>query len=423
MPSLYLYDDATARGFEPFALTRPISEMRAGAEITRRRWARALGAEARGFVSAPHLAAFEELDAPPSVQDVIPAGSIVANARAIVSLASSVHASSVDASSVYASSVIAWTIGERVAAVRLAADVPVSQLADGTLSLDALLAPDATRTEIGGRWVERVWDFIGQLSTQLDEDLRTLGPTLAVQELDVHIIGDRSRVFVEQGAIVEPFVVLDASAGPIVVRAGATVHSFTRVVGPCFVASGSTVAGDKIAGCSIGEGSRIHGEISTTIVLGHANKSHDGFVGHSYLGRWVNLGAGTITSNLKNTYGPVALWTPEGIRSTGLQFLGTMFGDHAKVGIGMRLTTGSVIGAGANVYDRMPPKVVAPFAWGGEPPYGAYAVDKFLDVAAHVMSRRGITLGDGGRAVLRAAHARGRENAAQGRYSADRADG
>ena len=98
--------------------------------------------------------------------------------------------------------------------------------------------------------------------------------------------------------------------------------------------------------------------------VGHANKGHDGFVGHSVLGRWVNLGAGTTTSNLKNTYGTVALWTPGGVADTGLQFLGTLFGDHVKTGIGLRLTTGCVLGAGANVVDRMPPKAVAPFAWG-----------------------------------------------------------
>src|SRR5204863_9771343 len=101
----------------------------------------------------------------------------------------------------------------------------------------------------------------------------------------------------------------------------------------------------------------------------YANKGHEGFVGHSYLGKWVNLGAGTTTSNLKNTYGTVSLWTPSGTRNTGLQFLGTLFGDHVKTGIGLRLSTGTVIGTGANVYDAMPPKAVAPFAWGSGAPY------------------------------------------------------
>jgi hypothetical protein len=95
------------------------------------------------------------------------------------------------------------------------------------------------------------------------------------------------------------------------------------------------------------------------------------------------------------------------VRDTGLQFLGTLFGDHAKTGIGLRLTTGSVIGAGANVYDGMPPKAVAPFAWGGGAPYATYDPEKFVDVAARAMARRQVTLGERGRAALRAAHVRG----------------
>ena len=138
---------------------------------------------------------------------------------------------------------------------------------------------------------------------------------------------------------------------------------------------------------------------------GYANKGHDGFVGHSYVGRWVNLGAGTITSNFKNTYGNVALWTPAGVRDTGMQFLGTLFGDHVKTGIGLRLTTGTVLGAGANVYGEMPPKVVAPFSWGDAPPYASYRADKFLETAARMMSRRHVELTERAGRHLAAIHA------------------
>jgi len=148
----------------------------------------------------------------------------------------------------------------------------------------------------------------------------------------------------------------------------------------------------------------VRGELSSTIILGHSNKGHDGFVGQSYLGRWVNLGAGTVTSNLKNTYGTVALWTPQGVRDSGMQFLGTLFGDHVKTGIGLRLTTGCVLGAGANVFDQMPPKVVAPFSWGGSPPYDTYRSDKFVETAARMMARRHVDLGDRGRRHLTRVH-------------------
>jgi hypothetical protein len=132
-------------------------------------------------------------------------------------------------------------------------------------------------------------------------------------------------------------------------------------------------------------------------MLGQANKAHDGFIGHSYLGRWVNLGAGTITSNLKNTYGTVSLWTPDGMRDTGVQKLGTLFGDHVKTGIGLRITTGSVLGAGSNVFGSdVPPKHVPPFSWGEGRSLGTYRIDKFLDVTRRAMSRRQVTLGERG---------------------------
>jgi hypothetical protein len=149
---------------------------------------------------------------------------------------------------------------------------------------------------------------------------------------------------------------------------------------------------------------KVHGELSSTIILGHSNKGHDGFVGHSMIGRWVNLGAGTITSNLKNTYGPVQLWTPEGTRDTGMQFLGTLFGDHVKTGIGSRLTTGCVLGAGANVFGgAVLPKAVAPFSWGESGAFTSYQLDKFLETAERMMARRDVALEDGMRAQLQMA--------------------
>src|SRR6185437_10317295 len=130
---------------------------------------------------------------------------------------------------------------------------------------------------------------------------------------------------VEEGAQIGPQVVFDATNGPILIRAGAVIAPFTLLVGPISVGRETQVLGDRVSTSSIGERCKIRGEFSNNIVLGHSNKGHAGFVGHCYLGRWVNLGSLTTTSNLKNTYGPVQLWTPSGVRSTGQQFLGTIF--------------------------------------------------------------------------------------------------
>lgn len=380
MTSLFLYDDAIARTFEPFSLTRPTCELRAGALLLRERWEAALNARAAGVVTASHLGDFEEPWGVAAVSGRIPQGSILANSRCAVSLAP-------------AGTAEAWQCGGRIAAIRLDRDVDSAELTDGSLTLERLARKDAPSAEIPGRWIDHVWDFIGSLAVMLNEDLAVLSREARRYPGEAGMITGGNGVFMEDNATIEPQVFFDTNVGPVLIRRGALVQAFTRIVGPCVIGEESQVGGDKISGSSIGNVCRVHGEVSASIFLGHSNKAHDGFLGHSYLGRWSNLGAGTITSNLKNTYGTVQLWTPGGEEETGLQFLGTLLGDHAKTGIGMTLTTGTVIGAGANIYGGvMPPKAVPPFAWGDRPPYSTYRMDKFLQVAERVMARRHVEL-------------------------------
>ena len=394
MSELYFYDDALARQFEPFASTRPGCELRAGALLVRERWTQATGLPARGFVSAPHLANFDEPWGIATADGAIPRGAVVVNARCAVSLAPAPAAD-------------VWTCDGQVAAVTLARDVDPAELADGSWDLAALARTSGRKVEVQGWWLERVWDLIRHLPAMLGPDIASLArPAYKMKREDVLRSGTHD-VYVEPGAEVESQVFFDCTAGPVLVREGAVVQAFTRIVGPCVIGKQAQVGGDRIASCSIGDVCKVHGEVSTSIFLGHSNKGHDGFLGHSYLGRWVNLGAGTITSNLKNTYGSVAFWTPEGEVDSGLQFLGTFFGDHAKTGIGTSLNTGTVIGAAANVYGSgMPPKMVPPFAWGDRTPYSTYRMDKFLEVAQRMMERRHVELSPKMTAMLTAAFKR-----------------
>lgn len=446
MNGIYLYDDARARTFEPFALTRPLSELMAGAALQRERWTTALQRPAAAILAAPHLADFEERWAtggeatPPIATGSIPAGSVIVNSRFAPKLSSIPNLGGTAHGDAHEGAPDMWMSRGRAVAVRTPRELPVDYFADGKLTLDEVARSSAETVMLEGWWMEEVWDFIRFLPDQLSDDIVFLkrpglggGPpwfapppphAAVIGEHAVLLAADRTmgvgkeQSLVFRGATIEPHVVLDASAGPIHVGAGSTVHAFTRLVGPCYVGRQSTVLGDRVTACSIGDVCKVRGEMSNTIVLGHSNKSHDGFVGHSYLGRWVNLGAGTITSNLKNTYGSVALWTPHprGVRDTGLPFLGTLFGDHAKTGIGLTLTTGTVLGAGANVYGtQTPPKVVSPFAWGSEPPYAVYRLEKFLEVAERMMGRRHVELTARMRRHLAAAHA--------ARWSADGGEG
>ena len=396
MSAVFLYDDARARSFEPFALTRPIGETRAGALLLRERWARALGLPVHGHVTSSFLAGFDEPGAAPVVETAaeLPAGSWLVNARFAPALETAPRGDVLSA-------------GGRVAAVRLASPLAVAALKDGAAGLESLVTAGGAMAEPRGQWLDNVWDYIAYLSPMLTEDISALGAGLPQETPAGALRMGEHGLFVERGAVVEPHVCFDLTGGPVLLRAGSHVQAFTRLCGPVYVGAGSTVTTDRIACASIGEVCKVHGEVSNAIFIGHANKGHDGFVGHSMLGRWVNLGAGTITSNLKNTYGTVQLWTPSGIRETGLQFLGTFFGDHAKTGIGLRLTTGTVIGAAANVYGSvMPPKAVAPWGWGEAGSLAAYRMDKFLQVAERMMARRHVTLSESAKRQLRASYER-----------------
>lgn len=421
---LVIYDDAIARQFEPFALTRPIATLVAGTAAVWERWQTAVQRPCGGIIGAKHLTDFDE--APGVVTGTLPAGTIVANSRFapamdIIALRGfpSPPVRSHEHPDARAGS---WQADGRIAAVRLSRAVPVADFANGKLTLESLVVGGQASASIAGWWHDEVWDYIRHLSAALTDDIARILATPGVgDEIREHwsvpshvtLVGEHPVIV--QGhnprkelahlapAKIEQHVVLDATAGPIMIESGAHIRSFTRIAGPCRIGRNSTIVGGDVSGCSIGPVCKIRGEISSSVVLGYSNKGHDGFVGHSYLGRWVNLGAGTTTSNLKNTYGPVALWTPDGIRETGMQFLGTLFGDHVKTGIGTMLTTGTVIGAGANVYgSAMPPKAVAPFSWGDGEPYDTYRIDKFLTTADTVMGRRQVALSARGKRQLSA---------------------
>ncbi|MES2523380.1 MAG: putative sugar nucleotidyl transferase [Gemmatimonadota bacterium] len=416
-PTVVVYDDATARRFEPFAFSRPLGEMRAGAPLIRERWEHVVGARASGFVARRELTDFAEFDAPPfargDANGALPEGTIVVNSRALPALAQATEMSRAGSTSV-------WTVQGRVAAVRLTEPMPVSGLDDGAWWPATVTSSHA---ELEGVWLDEVWDLVRHLNALLLADIPTLAAKLECRPLDVGtvpntVVTGPHPVWLENGAHVEPMTVFDTTLGPVLLRQGASVHAFTRVAGPCFVGRHSTVTADRISGSSIGDVCRVHGELSASILTGHSNKGHDGFVGHSVFGRWVNLGASTVTSNLKNTYGTVALWTPDGVRDSGLQFLGTLFGDHAKTGIGLRLTTGCVLGAGANVMDAMPPKMVEPFSWGTGAPYARFAFDKFVETASRMMARRSVTFDAAQESMWRALY----ERAMHARPSHERAE-
>jgi len=205
-------------------------------------------------------------------------------------------------------------------------------------------------------------------------------------------------------------------------EAGVRVAPHTWVRGPCAVGEGTQLLGGLIGRSTIGPGCRIAGEVEDCIWQGRANKRHHGFVGHSIVGEWVNLGALTTTSDLKNNYGVVRIETPAGEVSTGTRKLGALIGAHAKTGIGTLLPTGAWVGPGANLFGggRFAPKHVPAFGWWDGEAMREHRLDAFLATAAMAMSRRGAVLEAAEAGALRAYFESGRAARARLQTPADR---
>lgn len=251
-----------------------------------------------------------------------------------------------------------------------------------------------TRSVPGRRLYRHPWDVLDVLGRTIDHDVHALRMPDAVLARDrAAILGDHP-VDVHPTAAIGPHVVIDATNGAVLVDEGATIRPGAVLVGPCAVGRGSIVAEHATikAATSIGPRCRVGGEVGGTIFQGYANKAHDGHLGDSWVGKWANLGAGTVNSNLLNTYAPVTMrLDPEGPRHrTGRLFMGAVIGDHVKTAIQTRLMTGTSIGTGAMIAcTAAPPTTVRRFAWITDEGERTYRAEKFDETMRAVMARRG----------------------------------
>lgn len=205
------------------------------------------------------------------------------------------------------------------------------------------------------------------------------------------------NVWIGEDATLKPGVVLDASDGPIVIDDNALIMANAVLIGPCYIGKRSVIKiGAKIyQSCSIGPVCKIGGEVEGSIIQAFSNKQHDGFLGHSYLGEWVNIGADTNNSDLKNTYKNVQLYSykTKSLNDTGTRFMGCLIGDHTKLGINSTINTGAVIGTGANLWGReLISGFIPDFSWGQADDLSKYRMDAFFETARLVKERRNLSL-------------------------------
>lgn len=253
------------------------------------------------------------------------------------------------------------------------------------------LTADLAEERVEGEVVSRPWDIVELNARELQREVRVSkgkGQSAGRLGRGVVVVGSRARLVVRRGARVWPGVVLSTETGPIEIDAGAEVRPGSLVEGPCYVGRGTVIDGAKVRpGCSFGPQCRIGGEAEACVFQGYANKHHDGFLGHSFVGEWVNLGAGTSNSDLKNAYQPVTVELAGRRVDTGLLKVGCFVGDHAKAAIGTLFNTGAVIGTFANWFEPgLSPRTIRPFVWGAKARWSRAAM---LACAQAVMTRRG----------------------------------
>lgn len=398
--TLYLFEDEHAREFEPLTLTRPLWDLRVGILTLLEKVEHDLP---QGITAAKGLAG--GYLAPLFNQYQAGGDAVFLNA------AYAHHTTTRQAilsQLVPVPSCILHDQG-RIVAFRTREPMALSERYLATEHLPTGLAPLAffedelkpLRADL-----QRVWDILGVLKIAIDTDYHSLVHHSSTS----HPIADPytrvynpAKVFAGEG-VKTYAAILNAEEGPIYLGAGATLEEGASLRGPCAVLAGATVSmGAKIRpGTVIGPKCKVGGEVSNSLFWGYSNKAHDGFVGDSLIGQWCNLGADTNTSNLRNNYAPVRLYSRvrHHTEDTGQTFIGLIMGDHAKSGINTMFNTGTTVGVGANVFGGgFPPKHVPDFSWGMD---GTERYDflKFCETAARVMQRRQVTFSAADRALL-----------------------
>lgn len=250
------------------------------------------------------------------------------------------------------------------------------------------------------------WDLVASNGEQIAVDHRDRDiPTLPPLPPRASVVGLIDDLFIDPTAEIDPFVVVDVRLGPVYIDVGAKIQAFTRIEGPCYVGRESQLFRTNLReGTSIGPVCRVGGEVEASILQGYVNKYHDGFLGHSFISPWCNLGALTTNSDLKNDYSAVSVPLTGDAISTGQMKIGCFLGDHTKTAIGSLFNTGTSAGVMCQILPagELLPKHIPSFTrlWHGEIVEG-FPLDACLSTARAAMNRRGVELTESQERLLR----------------------
>jgi UDP-N-acetylglucosamine diphosphorylase/glucosamine-1-phosphate N-acetyltransferase len=266
------------------------------------------------------------------------------------------------------------------------------------LVFDKIFFDGISKENIDAKLVNYIWEFIGLNGSLINDDVENIinseNKNISKPKADkypgVHFI-EKKNIVVGKNVSIKPGAVIDAAEGFVFIDDDTEIFPNVVIEGPCYIGKSS-----KIKSCatiyknvSIGNVCKIGGEVEDSIIMNYSNKQHSGFLGHSYLGSWINIGADTNNSDLKNNYSTVKITLKDKLVDTSLQFLGLIMGDHSKTGISTMFNTGTVVGFSSNIFGSgFPPKNISSFCWGGAESLTTYNLDKAVETAKAVFKRR-----------------------------------
>ncbi|MFT7612399.1 MAG: UDP-N-acetylglucosamine diphosphorylase/glucosamine-1-phosphate N-acetyltransferase [Parvicellaceae bacterium] len=376
-----LFDGIGHEALKPLTYTRPVADLRIGILTIKEKWEKHLGDPCRVRTKDYLRSKFDGFEAGGTL-------GIAATALPTAALVKAIK-----------------KLEDKQLLMKDGAVVAINELPESIADLDEYLADfEMIEFEEEISFLINPSDIFRLNGQEIEADFQLIKDSITPQ--DIHpsnqFIGE--QILIEEGAKVQ-FSMLNASDGPIFIEAGAEIMEGTLIRGPFVALEGSVCKmGAKIYGpTTLGPYVKVGGEINNCVFQGYSNKGHDGFLGNSVVGEWCNIGADTNSSNLKNNYGNIKVWSyvEEDEVDSGLQFHGLIMGDHSKCGINTMFNTGTIIGVNANVFGGgFPAKFIPSFVWGGADGFQTYDLKKAIEVGKIVMERRSVELNADDEAIL-----------------------
>jgi len=378
MYNIILYEDNFYPELYPLTYLRPVWDLRCGAFSLKERLLRSLKSASIYQWTSRERSAF-------SNRTEIGKGPIILiNGRAVISPK--------DLSILLkAKGKAAITVNGFVAALKLDDPSNIGKIlsSDPDESILLKLAQGAKEITSAAKMFRHLWELVDFNGQAIEQDAGHFKPGTGKIPKGSYLLGKRSQLKLSIKAVIYPGAVIDVRQGPVIIEEGAVIRPFSLIEGPCYIGNDSLIDGAKLrTGVSVGRGCKLAGEIEETIILDFSNKHHDGFLGHSYLGSWVNLGAQTCNSDLKNNYGSVTVWASGKYLDSGSIKAGCYIGDHSKTAIGTMINTGTVVGICCNIFGGPVKKYLPSFSWGCSEKIHDHQLEKALATCRTVMGRR-----------------------------------